>query len=145
MSEIANSLNSDVLASGGDDGALASRIFRVMLFAVAFAVIASATFAPWRVTTGLLLGGMLSLLNHHWLRTSVAAAFDGETAGKRPRMKAWRFVLRYFLIAAVVAAAWKLSVVSLPATIVGLSSFVVALFAEAFRSSYFIVVHREEN
>jgi len=34
-------------------------------------------------------------------------------------------------------------VVSLPATIVGLCSFVVALFAEAFRQSYFSIVNRE--
>ena len=29
--------------------------------------------APWRVSFGLMLGGGLSLLNYHWLRTSVGA------------------------------------------------------------------------
>jgi hypothetical protein len=40
-------------------------------------------------------------------------------------------------------AAYQLNLVSLPATIAGLSSFVVALFAEALRETYFIIIHRE--
>jgi len=43
----------------------------------------------------------------------------------------------------IVAVGYKLNLISLPATIIGLSSFVVALFAEAFRESYFIITHRE--
>ena len=141
MSEIANSIN----RSGFDDAdgrALESRIFRVMLVADALAVIVSAILAPWRVTAGLFLGGVLSLLNYHWLGTSIAAAFNNETAGKRPRIRVGRYILRYFLIGGIVIAAYKLNVVSLPATIAGLSSFVVALFAEAFREFYFITFHR---
>jgi len=42
-----------------------------------------------------------------------------------------------------VIASYKLNAVSLPATIVGLCSFVVALFAEAFRQVYLTIVHRE--
>jgi len=35
--------------------------------------------------------------------------------------------------------------VSLAATIAGLSSFVVALFVEALREFYFVIIHREET
>ncbi|MGH9908585.1 MAG: hypothetical protein ACRD8U_23750, partial [Pyrinomonadaceae bacterium] len=38
------------------------RIFRTMAAAVALAVIISFPFAPWRVTAGLLTGGLLSLV-----------------------------------------------------------------------------------
>jgi hypothetical protein len=51
-----------------------ARIFRTMGFATAIAVISSLPFAPWRVTAGLLLGGALSLLNHHWLSRTTSAA-----------------------------------------------------------------------
>jgi len=142
MSEIANNVKHEVF-SDGDDGALELRILRNMIIAVSLAVVTGAVFAPWRVTSGLLLGGILALFNHHWLRTSIAAAFKSE-GGKPPRVRVWRYIIRYMVIGATVFAAYKLNLISLPATLAGLSVFVVAIFAEAFRSFYFIMFHREE-
>ena len=121
------------------------RIFRGMGIAIALAVVVSAFVAPWRVTTGLLLGGLLSLFSHHWLRTSVAAIFDSTAAGARPKFKVARYLLRYVVIAAVVAAAYKLDLVSLVATLVGMCSFVVAALVEGFMQLYTAIVHREET
>lgn len=126
------------------DLALARRIACTMIVTVALAVIVSTVVAPWRVVTGLMLGGVLSLVNHHWLRTSIAAVFNVEE-GKRPRVRAWRYVLRYFLVGAIVFGAYQLNLISLPATLAGLSSFVVALLVEAFRVSYYAIIHREET
>jgi hypothetical protein len=120
------------------------RIFRSMALAVAVAVIASLPFTQWRITSGLLLGGLLSLLNHHWLSNSTAAAFKVLAHGAKPKLNIAQYILRYFIIAAVVAVAYKLNLVSLAATIAGLCSFVVALFLEAFREFYFAIIHREE-
>jgi hypothetical protein len=120
------------------------RVFRTMAFAVAVAVAASLPFAPWRVTTGLLLGGLLSLLNHHWLSTSSAAAFSVLAHGAKPELKLVQYILRYLVITAAVVIGYTLNIVSLAATIAGLCTFVVALFAEAFREFYFVVIHREE-
>jgi len=142
MSEIADNVNKGALAKGEGSG-LELRILRNMIIAVSLAVIVSTVFAPWRVANGLLLGGALALFNHHWLRTSIAAAFKSET-GKRPRVRVWRYVVRYLVIGAIVFAAYKLNLISLPATVAGLSAFVAAVFAEAFRSFYFIMFHREE-
>jgi hypothetical protein len=122
-----------------------SRVFRTMAVAVAIAVLASLPFAQWRVTTGLLLGGLLSLLNHHWLSSSSAAAFRVVVHGAKPKLKLAQYILRYFVITAVVFIAYKLNVVSLTATIAGLCSFVVALFAEAIREFYFAIICREET
>src|SRR5262245_7851464 len=141
MSEIANSIKDG--RSTGDDGALELRILRNMVVAISLAVIVSAVFAPWRVTNGLLLGGLLALLNHHWLRTSIAAAFISED-GKHPRVRVWRYLIRYLFVGAIVFAAYQWNLISLSATIAGLSAFVLAVFAEAFRSFYFIMFHREE-
>jgi hypothetical protein len=110
------------------------------------AVLLSAPFAPWRVTTGLALGGALALLNHHWLRTSVRAAFTSATlTGLRPRLGVARFVLRYFVVVASVSAAYEFGFVSIVATLVGLSAFVVAGVAEGFVQTYLIFAHREES
>jgi ATP synthase I chain len=141
MNQIANSIDVDAF-DDSEGRAVEGRIFRVMVVAVALAVVVSALLAPWRVTTGLFLGGVLSLLNYHWLETSIAAAFRIEGAGKRPRLKASRFIVRYLLIGAIVFAAYELNGVSLPATILGLTSFVVALFAEAFREFYYAFIPR---
>lgn len=143
MSQIANSMSGEEFTRGAD-GALEMRIFRVMIVTVVLAVIASAVLAPWRVTVGLMLGGLLSLLNYHWLRTSVAAIFN-VTGTNRPRVKIWRYIVRYFVIGVAVFAANQMHVVSLPATIVGLCSFVPALFVEAFRQFYFAIIRREES
>jgi diacylglycerol kinase len=146
MSESADSEARPAPAAAGDDPrAMERRIFRDMCVAVALAVAVSAALAPWRVTTGLLLGGLLSLLSHHWLRTSVEAVFGRAEPGARPQMRAARYVLRYVVIAAAVAAAHWLNVVSLAAALAGLCSFVPAALAEGFRQLYFAISRREET
>lgn len=147
MSEIANSASGEGFA-GEPDGALEDRILRLMIAIVAVAVVCGAMLAPWRVTTGLALGGALSILNYHWLRSSIAAVLTIEAAPgtaneKRPRLKLWRYVFRYVVVGAAVFAAYGLGIVSLPATLVGLAAFVPALFVEAFRQFYFSIIHRE--
>ena len=74
MSEIANNVDTGALIHG-EDSRLELRILRNMIVAITVAVVISTLLAPWRVTTGLLLGGALALFNHHWLQTSIAAAF----------------------------------------------------------------------
>ena len=123
-----------------------TRVLRTMAIAVGIAVVLSSAFAPWRVTTGLLLGGLLSLLSHHWMRTSIAAAFSGALeAGTTPKFTSVRYVLRYFVIVVTVLVAYQLDLISLPAAIAGLCSFVVALFVEALREFYFVIIQREET
>ena len=142
MVETANS-NGRGVFSVEDNTALESRIFLVMAVSVALAVICSAPFAPWRVTTGLILGGLLSLFNYHWLRSSISALIEANVSDKNAGHRASRYVIRYAVVGALVFAAYKVGIVSLPATIIGLCSFVVALFAEALREFYFAIIHRE--
>ena len=143
MKETTDSVGGSMFAkvyANGIDG----RIFRSMALATVLVVIASLPLAQWRITTGLLLGGILSLLNHHWLSGSTAAAFRVLAHGAKPQLKLAQYILRYFVIATVVFVAYKLNAVSLAATLVGLSSFVAALFVEAFREFYLAFIHREE-
>jgi hypothetical protein len=131
--------------AGEDPRAVERRVFRDTCAAVVIAVAASALLAPWRVTTGLLLGGALSLFNMYWLRTSVTAVFESAPDGRPPRMKAARYVLRYVFIVAAVFAANALGLVSLVATLAGMCLVVAALLAEGLRQLYFAIVRREET
>jgi hypothetical protein len=141
MKEIRDSASNAVADPSGD--VLEVRIFRVMLASVVLAACVTAIIAPWRITSGLLLGGVLSLLNYSWLRSSVGAIIEANASGKTNGSRSARYVLRYVVITAAVFAAYKLNLISLPATVVGLCSFVVALFAEAFREFYLMIIHRE--
>jgi hypothetical protein len=115
-----------------------------MIAATAVATIVSAVFASWRTTSGLLLGGILALLSHSWLKSSAMAAISLSIGSERPRLKLFQFLLRYIVIAAVVLTASLLNVVWVPAVLFGLSTFVVALLIEALREFYFAIIRREE-
>ena len=146
MSEGADSARPSGASDAGEDPrAVERRVFRDTCIAVLLAVGLSAVLAPWRVTTGLLLGGLLSLFNMYWLRTSVSAVFDAAPDGRPPRMKAARYVLRYVFVAAAVAAANAFGLVSLVATLAGMCAVVAALLAEGLRQLYFAIVSREET
>jgi|GEM_PF-1195683 len=145
MSEIVDSTGISPFTDA-DGAALERRLRRGMFVALFLAVACSLLFAPWRVTTGLLLGGILSFFNHHWLRTSLAAVFgDAAQAGSRPRLSAARYVLRYFIIGLIVAAAYTLDLISIGATIAGLCSFAAAIMIEAMTQLYFAIRYREET
>lgn len=146
MKETVNKERTSALSTASDDGnnGIDTRILRSMTAAVAIAVIISGPFAPWRITTGLLLGGILSLLNHYWMRSAVSAGFALALGqGTKPQIRLAPYFLRYFVVGTIVFAAYQLQIVSLPATVAGLCSFVVALFVEAFREFYFAIIHRE--
>ena len=118
-----------------------SRIFRAMAAMVLIAVVGALIVAPWRVVTGVMVGGALSLLNFHWLRASMMAAFNQST----PRIGVIRYILRYLMMGLVITIVYQLRLISLAATIAGLCSFVIAFFIEASRQSYFILTGREES
>jgi hypothetical protein len=144
MNQIANNVTGDPVIEEAD-GALELRLFRMMIISVIVAAIISIVIAPWRFSFGLMLGGGLSLLNYHWLRTSVSAIFNIDHAVERPRVRISSYLLRYLMVGMVAFAAYQLRLVSLAATIAGLCAFVPALFVEACRQFYFAIIHREES
>jgi hypothetical protein len=146
MTEGADSARPAAQGSEGEDPRAAGRrIYRDTFAAALVAVAVSAFIAPWRVTTGLALGGALALFNQHWLRTSVEAVFEGAGAARPPKMGAARYVLRYAVIAAAVLLAFQVGLVSLVATLAGMCAVVAGLLAEGFRQLYFAIARREET
>ena len=144
MNDIPTNAGISLPSPAGNTG-VEARIFRFMTLDVIVAVVGSLPLAQWRISVGLLLGGILSLLNHHWLSSSTAAAFAVVVHGTKPKLKVAQYLLRYLVIGTVVFFAYKLNIVSLVATLAGLCSFVVALFIEAIREFYFAIIYREET
>ena len=128
------------IRSAGIDG----RILRSMAAATVLAIVGSLPFVGWRISMSLLLGGVLALVNYHWLSNSTALALSVLAHGVKPKIRVTQYILRYAVVAATIFIAYKLGVVTLAATIIGLSTFVVALFVEAFREAYLGIIHREE-
>ena len=127
-----------------EDHRLNARIFWVMTVVTGLAVMISALIGPWRVTVGLLIGGALALFSHRWLRNSSAAAIKLAVGGGVQQIQLMQFILRYLVVGAAVYAAYEAGIASLPAMLLGLSSFVVAIFTEALREFYFAIIQREE-
>ena len=126
------------------DQGLNSRVFRVMAATTIIAAGVSVFIAPWRVSVGLLAGGVLALFSHSWLKNSAAAAIRLSANGGVPDFRLAQFVLRYVVIAAFIFSAHMLDLISLLAVFGGMSSFVVALMVEAVREFYFAIKYREE-
>src|SRR5215204_1153858 len=57
------------------------RVLCTMAIATALSVSVAAFIAPWRVTTGLLMGGLLALFSHRWLKNSARAAIQFSAVG----------------------------------------------------------------
>jgi hypothetical protein len=134
----------DTSIQTSEDLALNARIFRVMIVVTGLAVLVSALISPWRVTSGLLIGGVLAIFSHRWLRNSAAAAIKLSIGGGVQQIHLFQFILRYIVVAATIFAASEIGIASLTAMLIGLSTFVLALMVEAVRQFYFAIIQREE-
>ena len=143
MTKNANNTGESIPVCTRDEG-LHSRILRTMIVVTLVGAAFSVLFAPWQFTVGLAIGGLLSLLNHRWLQSSISAAFGVLVAGEKPRIGLAKYIFRYLVVGTVAFAAYTLGFASLAAIIIGLCTFVIALFVEAFREFYFAIIRREE-
>ncbi len=115
-----------------------------MVAVTAVAVIVSSLLGSLRFTTGLLIGGVLAIFSHNWLKNSAGAAIHLAIGEGVQQIRLMQFLLRYLVIGLVVFAAYLVDIASLTAMLIGLSSFVAALLIEAIREFYFAIFQREE-
>lgn len=144
MTQNANNAGDEPVVTADRDGGLHYRILRTMILTSTLAVLLSVFFSSWQNTSGLLIGGVLAVLNHRWLQSSTTAAFGVLLKGETPRITLGKYIFRYLVVAAITFAAYELGIASLIAILAGLCTFVVALFVEAFREFYFAIIRREE-
>src|SRR5688572_15638385 len=79
------------------------RIFILMAFAVLLGSVFSSIFVSLNFAVGILIGGILSLVNYYWLSRSLKTVIEGAIAGGAPHFLAGRAFIRYLAFGAILA------------------------------------------
>ena len=93
MADTANNTAQETVNIEQDHG-LNARIFRAMVAVTAIAVIVSSLLGSLRFTTGLLIGGVLAIFSHNWLKNSAGAAINLAIGEGVQQLRLIRFLLR---------------------------------------------------
>jgi hypothetical protein len=115
------------------------RLWRLMLASLLIEILVSLFWLDWRLTGGILLGGMLAIFNFRLLQNSVRGLFETQSEAF-----ALKFFLRYIAIGLVVFTFYLLQIFSIFGILLGISSFVAALMLEAGIQLYFVITKHEE-
>lgn len=102
------SLNDSNMDGEAENRAVERRLERNTFIFIVAVSIAAGVWSGWRMLLGVLIGGALSLFNKRWLRGSLQVMLDRaaeEGTGRVPSFTAFKFVLRYVVIALVIGAA----------------------------------------
>lgn len=109
------------------------RILFTMMVVTLAGGIAGLIFASWQFASGIVIGGILSLLNYYWLKISLRRVFDNAVAsGEKPRFLALRYFSRYLTIGAILTIIALTKFIPVVAVIAGLASFALAITFEGF-------------
>lgn len=121
-----------------------SRVLWIMAVVLVVATIGSLIFATWHITSGLLLGGILSFANYYWLKFALKSVFEKAVEGEKPKFLVGKYILRYFAIGAVIVLVYLTEVISVAAVICGLLTFAAAILIESFILVFIHFSKREE-
>ena len=78
-------------------------------------LIASVLFMPWRFTLGILLGGIISIVNLYWLGRDLRVIFSNLSGKAKSAM-----MIRYYIRMAVTAVLLFFVITELPVDVIGL-------------------------
>lgn len=135
MSDSSDPNTTEVFADG--------RLLRIMTIVSVIAVTGSLWLKDWRVTSGLVLGCGLSFVNFLWARASIKAMFEKNATSAKPAFSVVRYFFRYLIFALVIGSAYYFDLVSVVAALLGLLTFITAIFITAFIQ--FFLFRREET
>lgn len=124
----------DRLGDRADAEASERRIHRNTYFVIALAILAGVILSDLKMVGGIAVGGVLSILNQRWLRSSVSAILGiaaSTSAGAIPRWTVTKFLLRYAVIGTAAGAALWSRRIDLLGFAVGIASVVWAVMIEA--------------
>ena len=137
-------LNDGGHGSFTDPAAVERRVWRNIFVVIALAVLSAAVLAGLKFVFGLVIGGMLALLNYRWLHSSLRAALAGGEK-KAPPGTTMKFVIRWLVIAAVVYAASLTGYVDAGAMLIGLFAPALAIMIEAAYVTYRTITQHGER
>lgn len=126
------------------------RILILTVLAVTVGSLLSLIFVNRHFAIGFFIGGILSLVNYYWLKTSLKKVFekvvpaqDGEEVEK-PRFVTARFIFRYLFLGFVLYLIWMTKLVPIAAVLVGLLSFAAAVMVESVIIIFNNVIFKKE-
>lgn len=109
------------------------RILTLMAPVAIFGSAAGFIFVSAPFGWGVILGGILSLINYYWLKISLKRIFDAAVAhGEKPKFLAARYFARYATLGAILTIIFLTHTIPVVAVILGLASFVLAIMVEGF-------------
>ncbi len=106
------------------------RILWTMGAVALFGSLAGFIFVSWQFGLGVVLGGILSLINYYWLKISLKKIFDQAAGGLKPRFLAVRYFARYLTLGVILLIIFLTKTVPIVAVILGLASFALAIVVE---------------
>lgn len=122
------------------------RIRWLMLVLGMAALIVGAVVWGWRIGVGFAIGAATSYLNFYWLKKIVAGLGNLTTGGSASgRSVMHKFLLRYFLMAAIAFVILSVSRESLYGLFAGLFLPVAAMLCEAGYEAYVVLGRREPS
>ena len=131
----------------GGESFYSGALTRIPYFMIALAVVLSAAAwlrFGWRIALGFACGCAIAYLNFHWLERVVSALADRATQTAYKQSSSgivFRFLLRYFLMAAAAYAILSGSPASLYGFLAGLFLPVAAITCEAAYEVYHALAH----
>jgi len=121
------------------------RILWLMVAVIVAGTLASLIFVSRLWALGFFIGGVLSVLNFFWLKSSLKKMFVETSEGEhKPHYSAIRYVSRYFTLAAILAVIFLTQIVPIASVIFGLVSLAFAILIEAFIRIFSSLFKREE-
>lgn len=120
------------------------RILIVMGLIVLLGTPVSSFYVSGAFGAGFFIGGILSFINYYWLKASLRKVFAEAAAGEKPRVAASRYILRYVTLGVIIGIVFLTHLVPVAAVIFGLTSFALAVMAEALIRIFLQVFNRRE-
>jgi hypothetical protein len=109
------------------------RILKLMALIGLGGGVLGAAFISAAFGAGVIAGTVLAFVNYYWLQHSLKNLFAAATeTGERPRLLGLKYLGRYAVLAAVVAALYISDLVSITGLILGIGSFGIAVIFEGF-------------
>jgi len=142
MSEETRHEGSERAATGP---AVLDRILWLTISLTALGAIVGAIFKSGIFGAGILLGGVLSVVNYIWLKSSVRVLLSGVDEGAKPRFLAVRYLSRYSTFGAVLVAIYLTDAFPITSVLLGLAGSAFAIVVEGLRSIVMSFNRNEEN
>lgn len=108
------------------------RILLLMAAVGLAGAISGAVFVSAMFGVGVLFGTFLAFVNYYWLKRSLRKIFSAAAEGRKPRMLAAGYFLRYLMLGLVVAVVYFSSAVPIAALVLGMAGFGFAVVLEGF-------------